>query len=215
MKKVLLIGDSIRKGYDAYTRDRLAGVAEVLYPEENCRFAEYVLRYLIEWSEQLGVGAELDVIHWNAGLWDCLRLYGEGTLTPVDIYARFIEKIQQRIVRFFPNAKVIFATSTPVVEHLWPDPRKAMRYNADIEAYNAAALAALEPYHVYVDDLYALMKDVPESMHSDQTHFYTPEGTKRIGEHVSRLILDVLSFSDESALKTAGSNYAPDSVLGI
>ena len=68
MKKVLLIGDSIRKGYDAYTKDKLAGVAEVVYPAENCRFAEYVLRYLPDWAEELHVGEELDVIHWNAGL---------------------------------------------------------------------------------------------------------------------------------------------------
>ena len=43
MKKIVLIGDSIRMGYDKYVKDALSGVAEVYYPEENCKFAEYVL----------------------------------------------------------------------------------------------------------------------------------------------------------------------------
>ncbi len=34
MKKVLLLGDSIRRGYDNYTRDKLSGVAEVYFTEE-------------------------------------------------------------------------------------------------------------------------------------------------------------------------------------
>ncbi len=48
MKKVVLIGDSVRLGYDKYVKDALKGSAEVLYPQENCRFAEYVLRYAHE-----------------------------------------------------------------------------------------------------------------------------------------------------------------------
>ncbi len=40
MKKVLLIGDSIRMGYDKYVKDALNEVAEVYYPTENCRFSE-------------------------------------------------------------------------------------------------------------------------------------------------------------------------------
>ena len=47
MKKVLLIGDSIRQGYDRYVKMSLEGEAEVFYPEENCRFSVYVLRDLV------------------------------------------------------------------------------------------------------------------------------------------------------------------------
>jgi hypothetical protein len=52
MKKVVLIGDSIRMGYDKYIKDALNGTAEVFYPSENCRFAEYVLRYAHEWKKK-------------------------------------------------------------------------------------------------------------------------------------------------------------------
>lgn len=71
MKKVLLIGDSIRAGYDKYLKKALEDVAEVYYPSDNCRFAEYVLRHLHDWKQGLGLD-EVDLVHWNAGLWDTL-----------------------------------------------------------------------------------------------------------------------------------------------
>ena len=40
-KKVLLIGDSIRMGYDKYVKNYLADSCEVYYPSENCRFAQF------------------------------------------------------------------------------------------------------------------------------------------------------------------------------
>ena len=76
MKNVLLIGDSIRMGYDKSVKRALEGKANVYFPEENCRFASYVLRYLHEYKKMLGEES-VDVLHWNAGLWDCLRLFGE------------------------------------------------------------------------------------------------------------------------------------------
>ena len=48
MKKIILIGDSIRLGYDKYVKDALEGVAEVYYPNDSARFSEYTLRYLSE-----------------------------------------------------------------------------------------------------------------------------------------------------------------------
>jgi hypothetical protein len=40
-------------GYDKYVKDALSGVADVYYPDENCRFAVYVLRYAHEWKRKL------------------------------------------------------------------------------------------------------------------------------------------------------------------
>ena len=57
MKNVLLIGDSIRfgappdsPGYGVYVKKLLEGIADVYAPDDNCRFAQYTLRYLYEWS---------------------------------------------------------------------------------------------------------------------------------------------------------------------
>ena len=42
MKKVLLLGDSIRMGYDDYVKEALDGKCEVVYDaEDNGRFAAY------------------------------------------------------------------------------------------------------------------------------------------------------------------------------
>ena len=109
MKKVVLIGDSIRLGYDKYIRNALGGVATVCSPEENCRFAQYVLRYAHEWKIAGEWGDDVDVVHWNAGLWDALRLFGEDPFTPLPFYADTLKRVHKRLRLLFPKAKIIFA----------------------------------------------------------------------------------------------------------
>ena len=111
MKNLLLIGDSIRMGYDKSVKKTLEGKANVIFPQENCRFAAYVLRYFHEYLGEYK-GEDIDVIHWNAGLWDSLTLFEDGILTPVEVYKDTIKRIDKRIRLLFPKAKVIFATST-------------------------------------------------------------------------------------------------------
>ena len=190
MKKILLIGDSIRNGYDLYLKESTADFAEVYFPSENCRFAGYVLRYFHLWCERLGT-FDFDAVHWNVGLWDTLRIYGDGCLTPIDEYERELERIVLRIKRVCPKAVQIFATSTPVLERGYIEDYE-MRYNRDVEEYNAVAVRVMEKHGVKVNDLYALMKDTPESYHSDQTHFYTAEATRLMGDHVGRVICEAL-----------------------
>ena len=67
MKNVLLIGDSIRMGYDKAVKHTLQNKANVYFPEENCRFAAYVLRYIHEYKRLVGDN-QVDLLHWNAGL---------------------------------------------------------------------------------------------------------------------------------------------------
>lgn len=187
MKKVFLIGDSIRQGYDKYTREQLAGEAEVYFVPDNAQFTEYTLRHLGEWKEQLKLDT-VDVVHWNVGLWDTLRLYGDfETLTSPAAYRDNIRRIQKRLMFYFPTAKYIFATSTPVWEEKF-DPMKAVRYNRDIERFNDIARQALADFPVEINDLYALMAAQPLELHSDMTHYYNPEATAIIGGQVCRYI---------------------------
>ena len=181
MKKVILIGDSIRQGYDKFVKMALEGSAEVYFPQENCRFAQYVLRNFNEWVGQSKFGgANVDCVHWNAGLWDCLTMYEDGCLTPIEVYEQFMERVCKRIRLICPNAKVIFATSTPVNEAGYKSPNTFMRYNADIEKYNAVAVEVVKKYGFEVNDLYSLLADKPLSYHSDMTHFYTREAAELI-----------------------------------
>ena len=50
MKKLLLLGDSIRMGYDSFVREKLAGRAEVFFSEDNGRFIQYTLQTLSDWQ---------------------------------------------------------------------------------------------------------------------------------------------------------------------
>lgn len=193
-KKILLIGDSIRIGYDIFVREAFAGKADVYFPDENCRFAEYVLRNLHEWRVQTGCGEDVDCVHWNVGLWDCLILFEDGWLTPIDVYQQYIDRICRRIKLLFPKAKVIFATSTPMHEALFTTPEVSMRYNKDVEAFNAAALEVVQKYGFEVNDLYGFMKDFPLDYHSDVAHYYTKKGAMAITGKVLRSLEECLGL---------------------
>ena len=195
MKKIVLIGDSIRMGYDKYVMEALHGVAEVLYPSENCRFAEYVLRYAHEWKNNGNWGDEVDLVHWNAGLWDALELFGDAPLTSLSYYGEAIARIDKRLRMLFPKAKFVFATSTNVSEEMSnPD---FTRHNATIEKYNAEALRALSGTDTVINDLYSLTASFPDSYRSDWVHFYTPEGTEMIGGRVLSVLCSLLGITPE------------------
>lgn len=176
MKNVFLIGDSIMfgagtanaRGYGEQVRTKMAGKASVAWPHENCRFAQYTLRYLHEWGKQID-GEKIDVVHWNNGLWDVLRLNGDDPLTPVDVYVLMLKRVYRRIQQVFPNAKVIFALNTPVDEEM-ADPN-FFRYNSDIDLYNVAAQKCMEELGVPVNNLNAVMRGKGREYRADWVHY--------------------------------------------
>ncbi len=193
MKNLLLIGDSIRLGYDKSVKKTLEGKANVFFPKENCRFASYVLRYFHEYLAQAGTD-DMDVIHWNTGLWDCLRLFEEEPHTPIDVYAYYIDRICVRIRKFCPNAKVVFATSTSVLsEEMGKDFK---RYNEEIEAYNKAAVEVVKKYGFEVNDLYAVSTTLPKEAHSDPVHYYTKTGTEAFTNQVLSVVVPYLDIDE-------------------
>ena len=186
MKKVVLYGDSIRIGYEEYIRRSLEGKAEVYFPSDNCRFAQYLFRYAHFWKDKNGWPDDVDVVHWNAGLWDVLELFEDGPLSSIEHYRDMIVRIDRRLRLIYPHAKMIFATSTAVVEEEY-QPEKRRR-NAVIEQYNAVAIEALKDTDTEINDLYAITKDCPRDLHSDKTHYYTEGGVKLVGGQVLSVI---------------------------
>ena len=93
MKKILLIGDSIRMGYDKCTKMAFEGSAEVYFPKENCRFTSYIIRHLYDWKNELGLGEDVDLVHWNAGLWDDLVMLDDKHLVSFEVYKENIELV--------------------------------------------------------------------------------------------------------------------------
>lgn len=161
MKKVVLIGDSIRQiGYGAPVAERLSDEFEVWQPDDNCRFAKYTLRGLWDWKDGIG-GA--DIIHWNNGLWDVSDLFGDGEFTPIDEYV----DIMLRLARLFLQRArvVIFATTTPV------RPENPHNKNKTIGAYNEALIPKLRELGVVINDLYTpLAEDVYRFISDDLIH---------------------------------------------
>lgn len=219
MKKVLLIGDSIRLGYDEYVKESMKEIADVYFPKQNCMSSQVVLRTLHSWADNLKV-YDADLVHFNVGHWDTVRIYGDEPLTPIETYAENIKRIVKRIRFLFPNAKIVFATSTPVYEEGFIQDFET-RFNSDVEKYNNAAREAVKDMNVIINDLYEVIKDKPLDYFSDQTHYYTAAATELLGGQVIRTICDALDI-DQSSIEFDDpqkyhkpNEYVPDKLVYV
>lgn len=189
-KKIFLLGDSIRcgatgsPGYGIFVKEKLKDKAEVFAPNDNCRFAQYTLRYLHEWASECD-GSEIETVHWNNGLWDVVRINGDDPLTEIDDYVKMLKRVYYRIKQLFPNAKIIFATSTPVLESRAD--KNFFRRNADIQAYNERATALMKSLNVKVNDLYGVAAAWGEDAYSDWVHF-NGQACERLADAVIKAI---------------------------
>ena len=178
MKKVILIGDSIRLiGYGKPVAERLSNEFEVWQPDDNCRFAQYTLRGLWEWKDNIR-GA--DIIHWNNGLWDVCEIFGDGEFTPIDEYV----STMLRVARLLKEraSVVIFATTTPV------RPENQHNKNEIIEAYNNALVPKLQEMGVVINDLYTpLSTDLYKYISGDTIHL-SEEGISLAADMVESII---------------------------
>lgn len=195
MKNIILFGDSIRLGYQNFIKQSFEGVATVSFPSSNGAFMQNMLRYLNIWKVEENLPENADVVHWNAGAWDVLRIMGDDTLTSPEYYGELIVRVHKRITELFPNAVQIFATTTNGVEELYSPPYQ--RYNSDIIKFNKIALEKLLPLGVKINDLYELTKDLPANSpcRSDLTHFSTEEGIKLLGGQVVKSICTELKLN--------------------
>ena len=193
MKKIILIGDSTRMGYDKYIKTALEGVAEVYYAPENGRYATNVLRFVHDWKAKGEWPTDADLVLWNAGLWDLLELFGDGPLVPLSHYEDTVPRVDKRLRMLFPNARIAFATSVSVIEER--QGTSCFRRNAVIDEYNAAAIRALSATDTVIFDLNAATRDCPDSYRTDAVHFYTDEGREYVGRTVLSFICKELGIS--------------------
>lgn len=191
MKHVFLIGDSIRMGYGGDVRSLLSDVATVDFPGENCRFTTHTLCFTSVWAEQLqGVRPEeIDLVHWNNGLWDVCHFEGDPfALVPQEEYRINLHRIAERIRTVFPRAKTVFSLTTGVDESRMKYQRGvAMRTNAEIAAYNEIAREALAEEKIPVNPLNEYAAGLSNDLHVDWVH-YTPEGYRLLAENVAAFI---------------------------
>ncbi len=186
---ILLIGDSIRMGYCETVRECFKEEADVFYPEENCRNTQYVITCLKSWSMQFPAD-RIRLVQFNCGHWDVARWNGDDEpLTSPEEYKRNIRLLIRQLRRFFPQAKLVFATTTAMNPNgsLGVNPRS----NAQIEAYNALACAAAQEAGVPVNDLYAVTRAYDESAFEDYCHL-TPDVFRELGLQVAQYLKNML-----------------------
>ena len=185
MKKVVLIGDSIRLyGYGLILKNYLPNDVEIYQSTDNARFSKYTLRMLFD--ERANIEGA-DVIHWNNGEWDICKLFGDNEpFTPLNEYLENMGKIADILLKY--GKKVIFSTTTPV--------RKENLYNENkvIEQYNKAVVKMLKKKGVIINDLYSvIVKDIDKYIKGDDDNIHlTAEGSIVAAESVAKIIKDNL-----------------------
>lgn len=174
MKKVFLIGDSIRIGYDQYVRELMQDAAQVYWSDDNARFVAYTYRMVPEWASNDCDPATIDIVHWNVGMWDALHYLGDDTQTTYEEYRNGLVRIIHRMKKVFPNAKFIFALTTSVIEERMG--ADFYRRNDEIEEFNRIACEIMKQESVAIDDLYSTARSMSDDYHSEDGTHFTEEG---------------------------------------
>lgn len=187
--RVLLIGDSIRIGYCETVKAELADVAVVVYPAENCRFTQNVLTNLRTWRG-LCEPQSVKAVLFNCGHWDAAHWEGEEhPLNEIPQYAFNIGRIYDRLRAAYPQAQVVFATSTPMN----PNGSQGVnpRTTQEMSCYNAAARQVMEEKGGQVLDLFAVAAPWGPEAYQDYAHF-TEEYFAKLGHQVAEHIRALL-----------------------
>lgn len=178
LPRVLLIGDSITRGYspkvDALLKGkanvgRLATSAAVGSPELLGQVKLVLATY------------KFDVIHFNNGLhgWD----YTE------EEYAKNLPALLATIRQSAPHARLIWAASTPVRTK---GDLKTLDPKTDrVKARNRIAAALMKKEGIPIDDLFALVLDHPEFTGADGVHF-NPKGVDAQAAQVAQAVSNAL-----------------------
>ena len=178
LPRVLLIGDSITRGYGKQV-------------EANLKDKAYVAR--VATSKSLGDPALLDqlslvlrehrfdIIHFNNGM------HGDGYSE--DVYADALPKMLATLRDEAPRARLIFCTTTDVrernkLEHVLPKTERMKRRNALLIAFAKSEKIA-------VNDLFSLIEDHPEYHAADGVHF-NDKGSAALAEKVAAEISKLL-----------------------
>ena len=187
LPNIFLIGDSIRKGYCKTVKKELEGKAEVFYVDDNCRSTQYVIFMFRKWARMFDNPERVDVVHFNCGHWDIAHFSGcPESLTSEVEYGKNIGKIIFLIRRYFPNAKIIFATTTPM------NPNGTVginpRYNHEVERYNEIATEVCRAEGVEINDIHAFTRDWGEEYFQDYCHL-TKEAFAELGKEVAKKVV--------------------------
>jgi lysophospholipase L1-like esterase len=169
LPRVLLIGDSVSRGYTMAARAALAGKVNVHRAPENCGPTANGLKKLDVW---LGDG-KWDVIHFNFGIHD--------RATPPADYEQRLEEIVTRLQK--TGAKLIWASTTPIPT----DAAKKQTAESIVER-NTIASRVMERHGVAVDDLFTFVTPHLATVQNPNDVHFTGAGYELLGKQVAASI---------------------------
>ena len=133
----------------------------------------------------MGALKEADIVHLNAGLHDIVRTE-DATVNrvPLGQYRQNVETILKTITDG-SDARVVWATTTPVNEE-W---HSYQRVESDVVAYNEAAVGIAAKLGVEIDDLFRLVSEAGRDrlLTRDGRHF-TEDGDRLLGKAVADVV---------------------------
>ena len=169
LPRVLMIGDSVSRGYTQAVRKVLAGKANVHRAPANCGPTASGLKNIEVW---LGDG-KWDLIHFNFGIHD--------RATPIADYQQRLEQLIERIKK--TGANLVWASSTPC-----PDTKNGQYKSAPILERNTAAADVMKKHGIVIDDLFtAITPHLATMQNPDDVHFTGP-GYDFLGDIVAKAI---------------------------
>ena len=150
LPRVLLIGDSITRGYYPVVQKQLQGRALVDRLTTSAFVSDPMLAAQIAMVLD---NSHYDIIHFNNGM--------HGWQHSEEEYRAGFPGLVETIRRHAPAAKLIWAATTPLKESVPVKPGEPRSSDERIAARNAIALEIVKPQGIVVDDLFAPMKGHP------------------------------------------------------
>lgn len=190
-KRITLIGDSIRLGYQDYVPLYLNDPVEIWGPDDPRINTINILQEADSWIRD----RTANVIHINSGLEDLKRISfsSRKNLIPLGLYRENIERIIKYIHRVHPDTLILWATTTPVDDEKIISVRREtegfMFYQEDIINYNEVLIDTCQKLGIPVNDLYKFIMsgDPSRILLEDGIHF-TEMGYELLGEQVADAI---------------------------
>lgn len=174
LPRVLLIGDSVSRGYTLAVRNALLGKANVHRAPENCGPTLNGVKKMKVW---LG-DEKWDVIHFNFGIHD--------RKTPAKDYEDRLELIVKQLK--VTGAKLIWASTTPIP----PDTKDGPEATVAIVGKNNIAAEIMKKNMVHVNDLFTFITPQLSKVQNPMDVHFNGEGYVMLGKQVALEIETVL-----------------------
>ncbi|HDK44221.1 MAG TPA: SGNH/GDSL hydrolase family protein [Desulfobacteraceae bacterium] len=189
LPRVLLIGDSISRGYTVQVREALAGKVNVHRAPANCGSTAVGLKKLHIW---LGDG-KWDLIHFNFGIHD--------RNSKADDYAARLEQIVKRLRT--TGARLVWGSSTPLSGRMLDKTK-----SDPMVRLNKTAAEVMKRHGIPIDDLYAVVKPTLATIQGPDGCHYRPAGYKILGQAVAKCILEQLALDRTPVARTEWAKEA-------